>query len=64
MQISEYRHPCPPPAVAYICRKARVSQAHAVVIASLAGLPTPDGWEFLAVPAAQAVASLAWRGRA
>jgi hypothetical protein len=64
VHISQYHHQSPPPAVAYICRKARVSQAHAIVIASLAGLPTPDGWEFLSVPAAQAVASLAWRGRA
>ena len=57
-------NPTTPPVINFICRKARVSEATARVIAGLNGNALPDEWECLSAPVARVVASLARRGRA
>jgi hypothetical protein len=50
----------PPPAIAYVCKKAQVTEATARVIASMTGFSLPDEWRHLAVESAQVSASSAW----
>jgi hypothetical protein len=47
----------PSPAIAYVCRRARVSEAQAHVVATLAGLCLPEDWRHLAIESAHVVAA-------
>lgn len=51
----------PPPAIAYVCKKAQVTEATGRVIASMTGFALPDEWRHLAVESASVVATSAWR---
>jgi hypothetical protein len=65
MNCSNYlKPPANPPIISYLKRRARISEAHALVVASLAGLPVPDEWEHLARPSAATMATLAGRSGA
>jgi hypothetical protein len=50
----------PPPAIAYVRRKAQVTEATARVIASMTGFALPDEWRHLAAECAQVINAVAW----
>jgi hypothetical protein len=55
------QHSSPPPAIAFVCKKAQVTEATARVIASMTGFSLPDEWRHLAVEPAQVINAVAWR---
>lgn len=50
----------PPPAIAYLRKKARVTEATARVIASMTGFSLSDEWRHLGAESAQVINAAAW----